>query len=132
MHRPFGFRFLIIVCIALAVLLAAVALVQYRWSKRVAAADAQREREHLETSAALFATQFNRAAIDAVDGFYRGENKVFESMPTEATKGSGPLNTMSLEFAIPLTGLPPGNTSARCPWSIRQAGRPTSGGRQWW
>lgn len=67
MHLRFGFRSLIAICGALALLLGVLAFVQYRWSKRVAAADAQREREHLETSAALFATQFNRVAVDTVE-----------------------------------------------------------------
>ena len=43
----------------LAVLLGALAAVQYRWSTRVAAADAEREREHLDSAASLFASEFN-------------------------------------------------------------------------
>jgi two-component system sensor histidine kinase SenX3 len=48
-----------------AVLLAALAVVQYRWAARVAAADAQREREHLDSAAALFASEFNGIAAQA-------------------------------------------------------------------
>ena len=66
MHLRFGFRTLIAICVALAILLGVVAFVQYRWSKRVAAADIQREREHLNVSASLFVTRFNRNITDAV------------------------------------------------------------------
>ncbi|HEX3878064.1 MAG TPA: HAMP domain-containing sensor histidine kinase [Bryobacteraceae bacterium] len=62
MDRPLGSRVLIAVCGALAILLAALGVVQYRWSTRVAAADVQRETEHLNTAAALFASDFNRQA----------------------------------------------------------------------
>jgi VWFA-related protein len=40
--------------------------------------------------------------------FYRGGKKVFESVPVEAVKASGQLNTLALEFSIPLTGLSQG------------------------
>jgi signal transduction histidine kinase len=60
-----GSRTLLGVCIALAVLLGALAAVQYRWSTRVAAADVQREREHLDSAASLFATGFNNVAAQA-------------------------------------------------------------------
>jgi len=46
-------------------LLASLAIVQYRWSTRVAAADAQREKEHLDSGAALFASEFNGIAAQA-------------------------------------------------------------------
>jgi signal transduction histidine kinase len=72
MRLRFGIRSLVAICGALALLLGVLAFVQYRWSKRVAAADAQREREHLETSAALFTTQFNRAVLDTV-GFLQND-----------------------------------------------------------
>jgi signal transduction histidine kinase len=49
------------------VLLAALAGLQYRWSTRVAAADAQREREHLDSAAALFASEFDVIAGQAVE-----------------------------------------------------------------
>src|SRR5690242_1833051 len=61
MQSPYGSKALLSVCGALMVLLAALAAVQYRWSERVAAADAQREREHLVSSAGLFASRFNDA-----------------------------------------------------------------------
>ncbi len=67
MQRPFGSRVLVAICTALAILLAALAIVQYRWSSRVAAADAQREREHLETAATLFANRFNDAILPVID-----------------------------------------------------------------
>lgn len=63
MQRQFGR--LLAICGALVLLLAALAAVQYRWATRVAAADAQREREHLETSASLFANEFNDEATKA-------------------------------------------------------------------
>lgn len=66
MHLRLGLRTLIAICIALAMLLGAVGFVQYRWSKRVAVADLQREREHLDTSAALFASRFNRNIAELV------------------------------------------------------------------
>ena len=53
-------------CGALVILLAASAVIQYRWSRRVAAADAQREQEHLESAASLFVSQFNGMVSDAV------------------------------------------------------------------
>lgn len=65
MPRPFGFRALLAISSALALLLAALAAVQYRWSTRVAAADAQREREHLDTAASLFANEFSSAVTKA-------------------------------------------------------------------
>jgi two-component system sensor histidine kinase SenX3 len=58
----FGSRTLLAILAAMAMLLGVLAVVQYRWSKRVAGADAQREREHLETAASLFASEFNREA----------------------------------------------------------------------
>jgi two-component system, OmpR family, sensor histidine kinase SenX3 len=67
MGRFFGFRMLVAACGALAVLLAALAAVQYSWSTRVAAADAQREKEHLNSAADLFANQFNQVASQASD-----------------------------------------------------------------
>jgi hypothetical protein len=42
------------------------ATIQYRSSRRVAAADAQREKEHLESGASLFATEFNGMVSGAV------------------------------------------------------------------
>lgn len=67
MGRLFGSRMLLAICGALALLLAALAVVQYRWSTRVAAADAQREKEHLASAAFLFANQFDGVAGQAVD-----------------------------------------------------------------
>jgi two-component system sensor histidine kinase SenX3 len=72
MNLRFGFRTLIAICVTLSILLGVVAFVQYRWSKRVAAADIQREREHLESSGSLFATRFNRTIADAV-GFLQAD-----------------------------------------------------------
>jgi two-component system sensor histidine kinase SenX3 len=72
MHLRLGFRTLIAVCVTLALLLGALAFVQYRWAKRVAAADLQREREHLNASATLFVTRFNRNIADAV-GFMQND-----------------------------------------------------------
>jgi two-component system, OmpR family, sensor histidine kinase SenX3 len=66
MGRPYGSRTILIICGALVILLGALAAVQYRWSARVAAADAQREKEHLQAAATLFAEEFNTAAAQAV------------------------------------------------------------------
>ncbi len=65
MGRPYGSRLLVTVSTALAILLAVLATVQYRWATRVAAADVQREKEHLSTAASLFATEFNRLAEES-------------------------------------------------------------------
>ncbi|WP_263415959.1 sensor histidine kinase [Terriglobus albidus] len=72
MHLRLGFRTLIAICVTLAILLGVVAFVQYRWSNRVAAADIQREREHLNVSASLFVTRFSRNIADAV-GFVQND-----------------------------------------------------------
>jgi two-component system sensor histidine kinase SenX3 len=74
MGRAFGSRVLVAVCGALIVLLGALAVVQYRWSTRVAAADAQREREHLESAASLFASEFNEVAGQAAQ-FLQSEGR---------------------------------------------------------
>jgi two-component system, OmpR family, sensor histidine kinase SenX3 len=66
MGRPYGSRLLVTVCTALAILLAGLAIVQYGWATRVAAADVQREKEYLTTAASLFATEFNRLAGESV------------------------------------------------------------------
>ena len=66
MGRPYGSRTILIICGALAILLGALAAVQYRWSARVAAADAQREKEHLQAAATLFSQEFNTVAAQAV------------------------------------------------------------------
>lgn len=67
MGKPLGSRTLLVLCGALMILLAALAAVQYRWSTRVAAADAQREREHLDSAAQLFANEFNSIAGQAME-----------------------------------------------------------------
>jgi hypothetical protein len=46
--------------------------------------------------------------IVAQVSLYRDGQRVFESTPTEVAKGSGQLNTIALEFAIPLRELAPG------------------------
>ena len=48
------------------VLLAVLAVVQFGWAARVASADIQREKEHLDSSASLFASQFNGIAEQAI------------------------------------------------------------------
>lgn len=52
--------------VVLAVLLAGLGVVQYRWSAKVAATDAQREQERLEAASSLFADHFNGVAAQAV------------------------------------------------------------------
>ena len=72
---------LVAICGGLVVLLGALATIQYQWSVRVAAADVQREKEHLDSSASLFASQFNELASqtsqflrqDAWAAVHRGE-----------------------------------------------------------
>jgi hypothetical protein len=68
MSLRFGRRTLTAICVPLAIFLGIMAVMPYRWARRVAAADVQREREHLATSAALFVTHFNRN-IAAVVGY---------------------------------------------------------------
>ncbi len=65
MRSWFGVRTLLAVCGVLAVLLAVLVIVQYRWSARVAAADVEREREHLNSSATLFKAEFNEVVGQA-------------------------------------------------------------------
>ena len=67
MKSPFGSRIAPAIYLAVAVLLAVLAVVQYRWSTRIAAADAQREREHLDTAASLFANEFNDTIVKAME-----------------------------------------------------------------
>jgi two-component system sensor histidine kinase SenX3 len=67
MGRAFGARTLAAICAVLVALLAALAIVQYRWSARVAAADAQREREYLDSAASLFANRFNETVRQAME-----------------------------------------------------------------
>lgn len=74
MGRAFGSRTLLLTCCMLTVLLAALAVVQYRWSARVAAADVQREEEYLNSAAALFATRFNEI-VGETAGFLQNEAK---------------------------------------------------------
>ena len=61
-----GSRTLTVISVALLALLAALGVVQYQWSARVAAADLQREKEHLESAATLFSTEFNALASQAI------------------------------------------------------------------
>ncbi len=67
MGRLVGSRALLGVSTALMLLLGVLAAVQYQWSTRVAAADAQREKEHLDAAASLFATRFNAIAGRAAE-----------------------------------------------------------------
>jgi signal transduction histidine kinase len=87
MGKPFGPRTLVFICAALMVLLAALAAVQYRWSTRVAAADAQREREHLDSSASLFASEFDEIAGETA-GFL--ENDARTALESHGTVGGTP------------------------------------------
>jgi signal transduction histidine kinase len=59
MERRRASRVLIAVSFALAALLTVLAVVQYRWATRVAEADVQRTKAHLDSAAALFARDFN-------------------------------------------------------------------------
>ena len=65
MTRTAGWRTILSVCVALVALLGVLAVVQYRSSGRVAAADLQREREHLESGATLFTSEFDAQATAA-------------------------------------------------------------------
>jgi len=67
MQRFSGPRTLLTICAAFVVLMGVLAVVQYRWSQRVAAADVQREREHLDSAATLFANEFNGVIEKAVE-----------------------------------------------------------------
>jgi signal transduction histidine kinase len=56
---------LVVICGVLVVLLGALIAMQYQWSVRVTAADVQREKEHLDSSASLFGSQFNELVSQA-------------------------------------------------------------------
>jgi two-component system, OmpR family, sensor histidine kinase SenX3 len=56
---------LLAICGALVVLLGALTAIEHQWYVRVVAADVQREKEHLDSSASLFASQFNEFASQA-------------------------------------------------------------------
>lgn len=79
MRLPLGSRTLLAICTALAILLAALAVVQYRWSARVAAADAQREREHLDTATALFASRFGDAILQVIEFMQKDAKSALDS-----------------------------------------------------
>src|ERR1700749_4721715 len=65
MSRWLSSRMLLAICGALVVLLGVLTTIQYQWSVCVAAADVQREKEHLDLSASLFAGKFNEVASQA-------------------------------------------------------------------
>ena len=79
MATSFGSRTLIAICGVLVILLAAFAAVQYRWSTRVAAADAQREKEHLDSAASLFANEFDSLADQANAYLYNDARAAVQS-----------------------------------------------------
>jgi signal transduction histidine kinase len=108
MHLRFGFRTLIAICVTLATLLGVVAFVQYRWSKRVLAADLQREREHLDLSASLFASRFNRNVTDTVSFL---QNDAQTAWATNAPLPSLPKLVKEL-YLIDASGLQPHVLSA--------------------
>jgi signal transduction histidine kinase len=80
-----GSRTLVAICGVLVALLAGLAAVQYRWSTRVAAADAQREREHLESAASLFANQFNDMVAQTTSFLQNDAWNAFQSHERLAT-----------------------------------------------
>jgi two-component system, OmpR family, sensor histidine kinase SenX3 len=79
MGRSPGSRTLFAICGGSLLLLAGLAVVQYRWSARVAAADAQREQEHLNTSAGLFASDFNNALGQTLEFLQNGARAALQS-----------------------------------------------------
>ncbi len=66
MGRSFSSRALVAFSSVLAFLLVGLAVLQYQWSGRISAADAQREREHLNSAAQLFASEFNGVVSQSV------------------------------------------------------------------
>jgi len=82
MGKPVGSRTLVFLCVALMLLLAALAVVQYRWSTRVAAADAQREREHLDSAASFFASEFDKVAGETAGFLENDARSALESRST--------------------------------------------------
>ena len=62
MVREFSSPVLLAVGAVMVISTATLGILQYRWSERVAAADAQREKEHLESAATLFAKQLDTVA----------------------------------------------------------------------
>lgn len=79
MGKSLSNRALIMACCVFVALLAVLAVVQYQWSARVTAADAQREREHLNSSAQLFANEFNGIAAKAVQFLQNEANAAIRS-----------------------------------------------------
>jgi two-component system, OmpR family, sensor histidine kinase SenX3 len=75
MGRFGGSHSLLALCGPLLVLLAALAVVQYRWSTRVASAAAQREKEHLDSAASLFANEFN-GIVEQASAFVQNDARV--------------------------------------------------------
>jgi two-component system sensor histidine kinase SenX3 len=65
MSRSLSSRMLLAICGALIILLGALTVIQHRWSLRVAAADLEREKEHLDSAASLFSSQFNELTSQA-------------------------------------------------------------------
>lgn len=63
--QRYSSRLLVAVSAVLSALLIALAVIQYRWAGRVAQADLERTRNHLQSSAALFAREFNLALVEA-------------------------------------------------------------------
>lgn len=72
MEGPLGTLKLLAICSAMAVLLLGLGVLQYRWSTRVAAAEAQREREHLHSASSLFADRFDGTAGRSVQFLQKG------------------------------------------------------------
>jgi two-component system, OmpR family, sensor histidine kinase SenX3 len=104
MGRPYGSRTTIVICCALAILLGRLAVLQYRWATGVAAADAQREKEHLDSAASLFATEFNGIVAQAAAFLQNDASRAARSGErlTEVPKLIGEL--YSLDF--PAEGAP--------------------------
>jgi len=129
MGKPFGSRTLLLTCGALMILLAALAVVQYRWSTRVAAADAQREKEHLDSAATLFAGEFDGIAGQAA-GFLGNEARAAIESGTRTgavpkliaelyylefpQQGSAKVQRLTPEGVFAAAALPPWISLQRC------------------
>ncbi len=86
MLRALGSRMLVATCAALALLVIGLMFVQYRWSTRVVAADIQREKEHLDSSATLFANEFNALVSQALE--------FLENTAQPASKSGAPITAI--------------------------------------
>jgi len=99
MRLRIGSKALIAIGIALTMALGALAIVQYRWSGRVASADLQGERERLQMSGSLFANRFNHALSEVAVFLQQGD--VQQAIVTATQLPAKPALLKDLYFVDP-------------------------------